>query len=93
MTDKNITPRRLKSFSPLDGLKQDNLEALVRKTRLKSLPAGDTLFEAGDDEKVTLYLLSGQVELVNQQDKVVKSITADSLGGPSSIGAGPAAQS
>ncbi len=78
MTEKHISTKRLKAFSPLDGLKQDNLEALVKKTSVKSLPPGETLFEYGDDQKVTLYLVRGEVELVNAKGQPVKSIKADS---------------
>lgn len=78
MTDKQASISQLKSLSPLDGLKQENLHALVEKTRVKSLGAGKSLFDYGDDRKVTVYLLSGELELVNHQGKVVKTIRAGS---------------
>lgn len=53
----------LRSFTPLDGLKKENLSALARKTALKELPAGRALFREGDTDKRTYYLVRGDVEL------------------------------
>jgi CRP-like cAMP-binding protein len=53
----------LRGFSPLDGLKRENLHALARKTRLQELDAGRVLFKEGDSDKRTIYLVSGEVEL------------------------------
>ena len=54
----------LRTFSPLDGLKKENLAALARKTTLRELTSGRTLFREGDQEKRTFYLVSGTVELL-----------------------------
>jgi CRP-like cAMP-binding protein len=53
----------LKTFSPLDGLKAENLHALARKTVIRELGAGRVLFKEGDTDKRTYYLVAGQVEL------------------------------
>ena len=55
----------LRAFSPLDGLKNENLRALARKTVLRELPQGRVLFKEGDIEKRTYYLASGVVELLS----------------------------
>ena len=60
---KVLKPEQLAFFSPLDGLKKENLQALARKTRVHECPAGRTLFRQGDEEKRSIYLLSGTVEL------------------------------
>jgi CRP-like cAMP-binding protein len=54
----------LRTFSPLDGLKVDNLRALARKTALRDLAQGRLLFKEGDTEKRTHYLVSGTVDLL-----------------------------
>jgi len=41
----------LKSFSPLDGLKRDNLAALAKKVRISELSPQQILFKEGDTEK------------------------------------------
>lgn len=53
----------LKGFSPLDGLKRENLHALARKTRLQDLDSGRVLFKEGESDRRTIYLVSGEVEL------------------------------
>lgn len=73
--DQNIN--LLKGFSPLDGLKRDNLAALARKVQLRELSPGQVLFKEGDTEKRTLYIASGILELVDQ-GKVVGTVEGGS---------------
>jgi len=61
----------LRSFSPLDGLKSENLQALARKTSLRELGAGRLLFKEGDQEKRTFYLVSGVIELLKENRSVL----------------------
>lgn len=61
--DKPVELEVLRSFSPLDGLKRENLHALSRKTRLQELDAGRILFKEGDSDKRTIYLVGGELEL------------------------------
>ncbi|MDH5226082.1 MAG: cyclic nucleotide-binding domain-containing protein [Gammaproteobacteria bacterium] len=63
----------LRAFSPLDGLKNENLRALSRKTVLRELGQGRMLFKEGDADKRTYYLASGLVELL-ANGKVVGTI-------------------
>jgi CRP-like cAMP-binding protein len=70
MTDEQLTMDLLKTFSPLDGLKRDNLAALARKVQLRELSPGQVLFKEGDTEKRTLYVVSGNLELIDQGEVV-----------------------
>ncbi len=70
---KEVEISQLQAFSPLDGLKKDNLHALVKKTGVEELAAGDTLFKEGDSEKRTIFVLSGSIEL-HENGEVVKVI-------------------
>lgn len=63
MSDKPADLSILRSFSPLDGLRRENLGALARKTTVRRLDAGRVLFKEGDTDKRTFYLVSGDVEL------------------------------
>ncbi|MBC7982879.1 MAG: cyclic nucleotide-binding domain-containing protein [Candidatus Obscuribacterales bacterium] len=63
----------LRSFSPLDGMKAENLLALARKTTRREAPIGRVLFREGDGEKRTYYLLRGTVDLL-QEGEVVATI-------------------
>jgi CRP-like cAMP-binding protein len=66
MTDEQLDTELLKSFSPLDGLKRDNLAALARKVQIRELSPQQILFKEGDTEKRTIYVVSGTLELVDQ---------------------------
>lgn len=63
MPGKPLEVAQLKTFSPLDGLKAENLRALAAKTPVQELPGGRFLFRKGDTERRTVYLLSGEIEL------------------------------
>lgn len=66
MTDEQLDTELLKSFSPLDGLKRDNLAALARKVQIRELSPQQLLFKEGDTEKRTVYIVSGTLELLDQ---------------------------
>lgn len=66
MTDEQLDTELLKSFSPLDGLKRDNLAALARKVQVRELSPQQILFKEGDTEKRTVYVVSGSLELIDQ---------------------------
>ncbi len=70
MTDEQLDFNLLKKFSPLDGLKRDNLAALARKVQLRDLSPQQILFKEGDTEKRTIYIVSGSLELIDDQGKV-----------------------
>src|SRR5450631_2721220 len=79
MDERPINLAILRTFSPLDGLKAENLHALARKTVIRELNAGRVLFKEGDTEKRTFYLVAGQLEL-RAEDRtmgVIKAGTAE----------------
>jgi len=63
----------LRNFSPLDGMKAENLQALARKTTKREAPMGRVLFREGDNEKRTFYLISGVIDLL-AEGEIVASI-------------------
>ncbi|HLK71537.1 MAG TPA: cyclic nucleotide-binding domain-containing protein [Steroidobacteraceae bacterium] len=67
----------LRRFSPLDGMKKDNLVALSRKLSRHQLAANRFLFREGDKDKRTYWLLSGLVELL-EGERTVAMIRAGS---------------
>jgi len=70
MDEKAVDIEQLMQFSPLDGLKAENLHALAKKTSMRELPAGRLLFREGDNDKKTYFLVAGAVEL-RANDKIV----------------------
>ena len=77
MAIEQVSTELLRGFSPLDGLKRDNLAALARKVQIREMSPGQLLFKEGDTEKRTLYIISGILELVDQ-GKVVGSVEGGS---------------
>lgn len=77
MASEQVSTELLRGFSPLDGLKRDNLAALARKVQIREMTPGQLLFKEGDTEKRTLYILSGILELVDQA-KVVGTVEGGS---------------
>src|SRR5688572_33233138 len=71
MESKPLELGLLRSFSPLDGLKSENLHALARKTVLRELSSGRLLFKEGDTDKRTYYLISGVLELLHENRSVL----------------------
>ena len=70
MAGEQVDTELLKGFSPLDGLKRDNLAALARKVQIREMSPGQLLFKEGDTEKRTLYIVSGVLELVDSGNVV-----------------------
>jgi CRP-like cAMP-binding protein len=66
MSAEQLDINLLKNFSPLDGLKRDNLAALARKVQIRELSPQQILFKEGDTEKRTVYVVSGSLELIDQ---------------------------
>ncbi len=58
----------LKNFAPLDAMKRENLAALAKKVSVRTLSAGRVLFNQGDTDKRTVWLISGSVE-VNENER------------------------
>ena len=73
MTSEQISAELLRGFSPLNGLKRDNLAALARKVQLRELSPGQVLFKEGDTEKRTFYVASGMLDLLDQ-GKIIETI-------------------
>ena len=70
---KKLDIARLRSLSPLNGLKTDTLRAILDKIELLVASRGQTLFTKGDTDKRTVYVLSGMIEL-KDGNKVVQAI-------------------
>lgn len=59
----NMDVARLSAFSPFSGLKTDNLESLLANVKTLQASQGQALFNQGDSDKRSVYLLLGTIEL------------------------------
>ncbi|TDJ34883.1 MAG: cyclic nucleotide-binding domain-containing protein [Gammaproteobacteria bacterium] len=78
MTGEQLDTELLRTFSPLDGLKRENLAALARKVQIRELSPQQFLFREGDTEKRTMYVVSGSLELISdgKVGEIIKGGTA-----------------
>ena len=78
MTGEQLDTELLRTFSPLDGLKRENLAALARKVQIRELSPRQFLFKEGDTEKRTMYVVSGSLELISagKVGEIIKGGTA-----------------
>ena len=75
-----IDPNQIKSLSPINSLNPENAQELIKKITATQLQSGHYIFKKGDLDKVHVYVLQGEIELV-QDKKVVKVIKAGSPDG------------
>ena len=71
--EKPVSVELLKSLSPIEGMKKDNIAALARKVMLRTMNPGRLLFSEGERDKRTVWLISGLVE-IRENDKPVAMI-------------------
>ena len=77
MEKEAVDTQVLRRFSPLDGLRKENLGALSKKAALREVAAGKVLFSEGEADKRTYYLVIGDIQLT-ANDTVVARISAGS---------------
>ena len=77
MTGGQLNTDLLQKFSPLDGLKRDNLAALAGKVQIRELSPQQILFKEGDAEKRTVYVVTGTLDLLDQ-GQVVETVEGGS---------------
>jgi len=70
MSDSTVTPELLRRFTPLDGLKRENVAALAKKMEIRTLDGNRPLLREGDTDKRTYYLISGTLELTDRSGSV-----------------------
>ncbi|MGH8132085.1 MAG: cyclic nucleotide-binding domain-containing protein [Steroidobacteraceae bacterium] len=68
--ERETSVQVLKAFTPLDGMKRENLAALAKKITVRTLNAGRLLFDRGDTDKRTVWLVSGALEINEGERKV-----------------------
>ncbi len=75
-----IDPKQIKSLSPINSLNPENAQELINKITATGVQPGHYIFKKGDMDKCHIYVLKGEVELV-QDKKVIKTIKADTPDG------------
>lgn len=76
MSGQSLDVAHLRAFSPLNGLKAENLRALAEKTVVQEIPGGRFLFRKGDTDRRSIYVISGEVEL-RDNERVLTVVEGD----------------
>ena len=67
----------IKLFSqcvPVNSLSEQHLKALFAESQIERHTKGEVLFEEGDNDADTIYLLEGMVELISRNNKTERNI-------------------
>jgi CRP-like cAMP-binding protein/rhodanese-related sulfurtransferase len=70
-----IDPKQIKTLSPINSLNPENAQELINKITPSIIQPGHYVFKKGDMDKCHVYVLKGEIELV-QDKKVIKVIKA-----------------
>lgn len=66
MAQESIDKSLLQTFVPVNALSGDQLDWLLDQQEVCRYVSGDVLFASGDEDNTTIYLLSGKVELTDE---------------------------
>ena len=62
LVDKGV----LKSFVPPSALNAENFQELAGKAVVEEVAAGKTIFKPGDNDRKTVYLIEGELEITSE---------------------------
>lgn len=68
--ERETSVQVLKAFAPLDGMKRENLAALAKKITVRTLNSGRLMFDQGDTDKRTFWLVTGMLEIAEGERSV-----------------------
>ncbi len=71
--ERETSVQVLKAFAPLDGMKRENLAALAKKITVRTLNSGRLMFDQGDTDKRTFWLVTGMLE-INEGERTVATL-------------------
>jgi len=76
-----IDPNQFRSLSPINSLNPGNIQDLIKKISATAVSQGHYIFKKGDMDKSHIYLLKGEIELVEDKKviSVIKAGTPDAL--------------
>jgi CRP-like cAMP-binding protein len=69
LVDKSL----LRTLVPANALNSENFQELSGKAFVEDVPAGKTIFKAGEVDRKSVYLLEGQVALIDSAGETVVS--------------------
>jgi len=59
--------QKLRYFVPLSEMSPDNFNELVKNITIETLPANKKIFNRGDQDNFTYYLLNGEIKIIDHE--------------------------
>jgi CRP-like cAMP-binding protein len=69
MNQSNVDTTVFAQYVPLNALRPESRADLARKAEIRAIRAGEMLFQAGDTAAQALFLLAGEIELLDTSGK------------------------
>ena len=80
MSVEPVDKQILRTLVPIDGLNPEHFSELAGKVKTEVITAGRYAFKKGDEDKNSVYIVAGELELLNDAGEVLKTVkggTAD----------------
>lgn len=72
-----LDPKQIKELSPINSLNHEHFADLLKKIKVETFNNGQYIFKKDDSDKVHVYVIKGEVELVENK-KILKTIATGS---------------
>jgi len=74
-----IDSKLILSFSPINSLNPENVQELLKKIKVDTVQSGHYIFKKGDTDKTHIYLIDGEVDLLDEKN-IIKTVTSGESG-------------
>ncbi len=74
MNSATVDKQVLRTLVPINGLNPERFSELTEKVTVDTVTQGRYAFKRGDEDKKSVYVIDGEVELLNQDGQVLKNI-------------------
>ena len=69
---------QFRKLSPINGLREESLPHLFKRIAILTEKAGKDLFTCGSSNADSYYLISGEIDLIDGQGRLARSLSSDS---------------
>lgn len=77
-TPTQFSIEQFRKLSPINGLREESLPHLYKRVAILNEKAGKDLFACGSTSADSYYLISGEIELIDSDGRVTRSLLASS---------------
>ncbi len=74
MDPASIDKQILRALVPINGLNPERFSELTEKITVDTVTQGRYAFKRGDEDKKSVYIIAGEVELINEDGRALKQV-------------------